>query len=245
MIVIVSALMISTVNAQLNTAVQVAVDTNKAAKAAQVRIDKLSNQTEDLTGQYRNILNQIESMRSYNKQLEALVDDQRSSIDGMNAQMTHLEQTNRGVIPMIIEMVDALNEIVDADLPFKYEERKNRVSALEDMLNSADFTTAEKYRKVTEVYGVELDYGKTVDAYRGNLPDGKKVDFIRIGRTSLVYQTLNQEESGWLNPNTRKFEKLDNQHNSDIKEAMRIAKKQASPALAGLPVLGAKTAGGK
>ena len=74
--------MMSSVGAQqLNTAVQVAVDTNKAAAKAQVRIDKLNDQTDDLTGQYRNVLNEIESLRAYNKQLSAVVGDQRVEID--------------------------------------------------------------------------------------------------------------------------------------------------------------------
>ncbi|MBL4659435.1 MAG: DUF3450 domain-containing protein [Alcanivoracaceae bacterium] len=242
---IVLMLLVSSINAQqLNTAVQVAVNTNKASANAQVRIDKLNDQTDDLTGKYRIILNEIESLRAYNKQLETVVGDQREQISSMNNQMTTLEQTNRGVVPMIIEMVDALNKIVEADIPFKKEERQKRVAKLENMLGKSDVTTAEKYRKVTEAYGIELDYGSSVDSYGGSLPSGKKVDFLRVGRTTLIYQTLNQEISGWWNANLNKFEILDRKYNDEIKEAIRVAKKQASPDLAGLPVLGAQAAAG-
>ena len=232
---------------QLNTAIQVAVDTNKASGVAQVRIDKLNDQTDDLTGRYRNVLNEIESLRAYNKQLEAVVSDQRQQIDSIQLQMTTLEQTNRGVVPMIIEMVDALGNLVEADIPFRLEERQDRVARLEGMLDKADVTTAEKYRKVTEAYGIELDYGSTVGSYSGNLPGpgGKKVDFLRVGRTTLIYQTLNQEVSGWWDATQGKFVELENQYNAEIKEAIRVAKKQASPNLVGLPVLGAQAAGGK
>lgn len=230
---------------QLNTAVQVAVDTNRASAKAQVRVDKLNDQTDDLTGKYRTVINQIESLRAYNKQLEAVVNDQRVEITALNNEMATLEQTNRGVIPMVIEMVDALNKLVDADLPFKKDVRKERVAKLEDMLESSDFTTAEKYRKVTEAYSIELDYGSTVEAYGGSLPNGKKVTFLRVGRTTLIYQTLNQQVSGWWNPKTSKFELLDRKYNGEIKEAIRIAKHEASPALIGLPVLGAQAAEAK
>jgi len=98
---------------------------------------------------------------------------------------------------------------------------------------------------VTEAYGIELDYGSTVDSYTGTLPTGKQVDFLRVGRTTLIYQTLNQEVSGWWNPAKNDFETLDRKYNSEIKEAIRIAKKQASPNLAGLPVMGAANAGGQ
>jgi hypothetical protein len=230
---------------QLNTAIQVAVDTNKASGQAQVRIDKLNDQTDNLTGIYRNVLNEIESLRAYNKQLEAVVSDQREQINSIEVQMTTLEQTNRGVVPMIIEMVDALGKLVEADLPFRKQERLDRVARLEGMLDKADVTTAEKYRKVTEAYGIELDYGSTVGSYSGKLPSGKKVDFLRVGRTTLIYQTLNQETSGWWDANQGSFVELDKQYNSEIKEAIRVAQKQASPNLAGLPVLGAQPAGGQ
>jgi len=239
MLSVVLILTVLSINAQqLNTAVQVAVDTNNASATAQTRIDKLNDQTDNLTGQYRTILNEIESLRAYNKQLESVVGDQREQIVSINDQMTNLEQTNRGVVPLIVEMVDALGKIVEADLPFKTEERQNRVVKLENLLGK-DVTTAEKYRKVTEAYGIELDYGSTVDSYGAALPSGTKVNFLRVGRVTLIYQTLNQEESGWWNAKLGKFEKLDRRYNSEIKEAIRVAKKQASPNLTGLPVFGA------
>lgn len=229
-------------NAQLNTAVQVVVDTNRAAANTQNRIDKLNDQTESITGQYRTVLNEIESLRAYNQQLEKVVTDQRGQIDSMNSQMTSLEQTNRGVVPMIIEMVDKLGQLVEADMPFKKEKRLERVAELENLLDRSSVTTAEKYRKVTEAYGVELDYGSTVEGYTGNLPNGKEVNFLRVGRVALIYQTLTQDASGWWNPAKGQFETLDRRYNDEIKEAIRIAKRQASPNLAGLPILGAKEA---
>jgi hypothetical protein len=245
----ISVVLMLTINSlsaqQLNTAVQIAVDTNRDSVKAQAKVDKLNDQTDDLTGQYRTVINEIESLRAYNKQLEAVVNDQRVEISSLNNEMATLEQTNRGVVPMIIEMVDALNKLVDADLPFRKELRKDRVATLEDMFESSDFTTAEKYRKVTEAYSIELDYGSTVEAYGGSLPSGKKVTFLRVGRTTLVYQTLNQEVSGWWNPKSSKFELLERKYNGEIKEAIRIAKHEASPALIGLPVLGAQPVGAK
>lgn len=234
---------------QLKTAVQVVVNTNDASRDAQQRINRLNDQTDDLTGQYRAIINEIESLRAYNKQLEAVVNDQRVQISSIEEQMTSLEQTNRGVVPMIIEMVDALGQLVEADIPFKKEERLERVASLQDLMGKSDVTTSEIYRKVTEAYGIELDYGSTVESYQGKLdagPDaGKEVDFLRVGRTTLVYQTLDQEVSGWWNPVTATYDQLDKRFNPEIKEAMRIAKKQASPNLTGLPVMGAEAEGGQ
>ncbi len=223
--------------AQLQTAVQVVTNTNNAAENSQQNIDRLSDQTEELLVQYRTVLSEIESLTVYNQQLEAVVNDQNATIQSMNAQMTELESTNRAVVPMVIEMVDMLRKIVEADVPFRINERLDRVTNLENMLNASNVTTSEKYRKVTEAYQIELDYGRSVSTYQADIDGGVKVNFLQIGRTALLYQTLDEKKSGWYNTQAKRFEELPDQYNSPIKEGIRIAAKQAAPNLVGLPIL--------
>ncbi len=236
---VVLALMVTSMAgfAQLQTAVQVVTNTNNAAENSQKTVDRLSDQTEELLVQYRTVLSEIESLTVYNQQLEAVVNDQNSQIQGMNAQMTELESTNRAVVPMVIEMVDMLRKIVEADVPFRINERLNRVTQLENMLNASNVTTSEKYRKVTEAYQIELDYGRSVSTYQANIDGGVNVNFLQIGRTALLYQTLDEKKSGWYNTQARRFEELPDRYNSAIKDGIRIAAKQAAPNLVGLPIL--------
>ncbi len=223
--------------AQLQTAVQVVTNTNNAAENSQKSIDRLSDQTEELLVQYRTVLSEIESLTVYNQQLESVVNDQNATIQSMNAQMTELESTNRAVVPMVIEMVDMLRKIVEADVPFRINERLDRVTTLENMLNASNVTTSEKYRKVTEAYQIELDYGRSVSTYQADIDGGVKVNFLQIGRTALLYQTLDEKKSGWYNTQAKRFEELPDRYNSPIKEGIRIAAKQAAPNLVGLPIL--------
>ncbi|MCB1581933.1 MAG: DUF3450 domain-containing protein [Marinicella sp.] len=223
--------------AQLQTAVQVVTNTNTAAATSQDNIDRMSDQTEELLVQYRTVLSEIESLTVYNQQLEQVVNDQNAAIVSYNEQMTELESTNRAVVPMIIEMVDMLRKVVDADVPFRKDERSNRVTVLENMLNASNVTTSEKYRKVTEAYQIELDYGRSVSTYQADIDSGVKVNFLQIGRTALLYQTLDEKKSGWWNPQSKSFEELPDQYNASIKEGIRIAAKQAAPNLVGLPIL--------
>lgn len=225
------------VSAQLQTAVQVVTNTNNAAQTSQNAVDRLNDQTEELLVQYRTVLSEVESLQVYNQQLEAVVNDQNSMIQSMNEQMTELESTNRAIVPMVIEMVDMLRKIVEADIPFRKQERLNRVSGLEALLNNSSVTTSELYRKVTEAYQIELDYGRSVSTYEDDLSNNVKVKFLQIGRTALLYQTLDEKESGMWNDSTGQFERLDDRYNSAIKEGLRIAAKQAAPNLVGLPVL--------
>ena len=223
--------------AQLQTAVQVVTNTNNAAEDSQKSIDRLNDQTEELLVQYRTIITEIESLTVYNEQLETVVNDQNSQIQGMNAQMSELESTNRAVVPMIVEMVDMLRKVVEADIPFRINDRLGHVNRLEDMLNQSNVTDSEKYRKVTEAYQNELEYGRTVSTYQAEIDSGVQVNFLQIGRTALLYQTLDEKQSGRYNSQTRSFEVLDDRYNSAIKEGIRIAAKQAAPNLVGLPIL--------
>ncbi len=236
---VILALMVTSVAsfAQLQTAVQVVTNTNNAAENSQQSIDRLSDQTEELLVQYRTVISEIESLIVYNGQLESVVNDQNSHIQGMNSQMTELESTNRAIVPMVIEMVDMLRKIVEADVPFKISDRLDRVTQLESMLNTSNVTTSEKYRKVTEAYQIELDYGRSVSTYQAEIDGGIQVNFLQIGRTALLYQTLDEKKSGWYNSTTKTFQELDNRYNSSIKEGIRIAAKQAAPNLVGLPIL--------
>ncbi|MFV0543193.1 MAG: DUF3450 domain-containing protein [Marinicella pacifica] len=223
--------------AQLQTAVQVVNETNSQAKQAQDQVNRLNDQTEELLVQYRTVLSEIDSLTVYNQQLEAVVNDQNLQIQSMNDQMAELESTNRAIVPLVIEMVDMLGRMVEADIPFKIKERTNRVVQLENILDDSNVTTSEKYRKVTEAYQIELDYGRSVSTYQGDLESGIKVNFLQIGRTALLYQTLDEKKSGWYNPQSGSFEDLPSQYNTAIKEGIRIAAKQAAPNLVGLPIL--------
>lgn len=236
---VVLALMVTSVAgfAQLQTAVQVVTNTNSTAANSQNNIDRLSDQTEELLVQYRTVLTEIESLNVYNQQLEAVVNDQNATIQSMNEQMNELESTNRAVVPMVIEMVDMLRKIIEADVPFYIDTRMQRVVQLENMLDASNVTTSEKYRKVTEAYQIELDYGRSVSTYSAEIEGGVKVNFLQIGRTALLYQTLDEKKSGWWNTQSKRFEELPEQYNSAIKEGIRIAAKQAAPNLVGLPIL--------
>lgn len=227
----------------LDTAVQVERNTNQQAAQAQQRIDNLSEQTEDLIAEYRRVVRELESLNVYNEQLEQVVNNQRVEIQSINSQLETLEETNQGVVPLMVEMIDMLEQVVEADLPFRLEERRNVVAELQDLLYRADVTTSEKYRRVMEAYQREIDFGRNVAAYEGNLPGtDRTVTFLKVGRALLYYQTLDGEVVGWYNRNTGQWEELDGKFNTGITNAIRIAKSQEAPNLVTLPVPGAEAA---
>ena len=227
-------------SATLDSSIAIASQINTRAVQSQNTITNLSEQTQDLLTQYRSVISEVESLKIYNSQLEKVVADQEREVTSINTQLEGLEATNRGVVPLMLEKIEMLGRIVETDVPFLIDARRNRVVALSEMVDRADVTTSEKYRRVMEAYQAELEYGRTTEAYSGRLPEsagGNVVDFLRVGRTLLLYQSKDGEDTGWWNPGTRSFEPLSNEYRLDVKEGLEIAMNQKAPNLVKLPVM--------
>jgi hypothetical protein len=111
------------------------------------------------------------------------------------------------------------------------------------MMDQADVTASEKYRRVMEAYQGEMEFGRTTEAYADALPTtGQTVDFLRVGRTLLVYQSSDQVTTGWFNPSSRQYEELPKRYRLEVKEGLAIARNEKAPNLVVLPVPGAEVA---
>lgn len=216
---------------------------NTDSAVSQQRVTNLARQTQDLLSEYRAVVRETESLKIYNDNLERVVMDQRNEIESINRQLAGLEETNRGVIPLMLDMIEALDQIVEADIPFRIEERRNRVLRLRDMMDQAEVTASEKYRRVMEAYQGELEFGRTTEAYSDTLPTtGQTVEFLRVGRTLLVYQTSDNSQTGWFNPTSREYEELPERYRLEVKDGLAIARNEKAPDLVMLPVPGPEAA---
>ncbi len=228
---------------RLDDTVKVENGINRAATTSQKRVSQLAQQTSDLLAEYRTVVRETESLKIYNDNLERVVMDQRAEVVSINEQLDGLEDTNRGIVPLMLEMIDAFEKIVESDMPFRLEERRARVQRLRDMMDQADVTASEKYRRVMEAYQGEMEYGRTTEAYSEALPTtGQTVDFLRVGRTLLVYQSSDQLTTGWFNPSTRTYEDLPDRYRLEVKEGLAIARNEKAPNLVMLPVPGPEVA---
>jgi len=212
---------------------------NREAAQSQERITELARQTEDLLADYRSVVRETESLKIYNDNLQRLVGDQNNEVRSINRQLAGLEETNRGVVPLMLEMIDMLEHIVEADLPFRIDKRRERASRLREMMDQADITASEKYRRIMEAYQTELEFGRTTEAYADTLPGtGQTVNFLRVGRTLLLYQSGDRSVTGWFNPHTRAYETLPDRYRLEVGRGLAIARNEKAPDLVVLPVPG-------
>ena len=208
------------------------------AQESQQRIDKVVEQTRKMEDRYRAALKEIDGLKIYNQLLELQIENQARVKVDLEQSILVASQINRNIVPVLVGMIDALDQFVQMDVPFLMEERTNRVNSLDELMQREDVTVAEKFRKVTEAYQIENDYGKTIETYKDTLEvDGKtlELDFLRIGRVSFLYQSVAGDVSGVWNQKTRSWENADDNRNG-IKAGLKIAKKQVAPDLVILPV---------
>jgi pyruvate/2-oxoglutarate dehydrogenase complex dihydrolipoamide acyltransferase (E2) component len=214
------------------------VGADDAAVAAQERINALSDETREMLLQYRQYLRETKSLREYREQLEAQVASQVEEIVFVEGQLVEIETTAREVLPLMQKMLDTLERFVALDLPFQLEERRKRVAGLRDAMARADVTISEKYRRIVEAYQIEADYGRTLEAYQGELGEGaeaRTVRFLRLGRIALLYQTLDGEETGYYDADQKRWV-VDDAYRSAVRHGFAVADKSSAPDLLEAPV---------
>ncbi|AFJ02540.1 TonB system biopolymer transport component, Chromosome segregation ATPase [Methylophaga frappieri] len=227
----------------VDQAVDEQVATEIAAQRTQSEIDNLDDETRTLLNEYRAVLRQSESLEAYNTQLEQLVSSQQDELTSIENQLANIDTTQRDIVPMMLKMIDVLEQFVALDIPFLPEERADRIAELKTLMDRSDVNLSEKYRRILEAYQVETEYGRTIEAYQGEAEiDGtiRNVDFLRIGRLNLYYLSLDGRSAGIWDNQQNSWQQLGSEYNQGIAEALKVARKQLPPDLLILPV---KTAG--
>ncbi|MBN2699922.1 MAG: DUF3450 domain-containing protein [Methylothermaceae bacterium] len=220
-----------------------AIDTETRALSeaarSQKKIDRLDDATRRMLDEYRHALREIESLKTYTAHLKTLVESQRREKADLARQIEEIASAEQQIVPLMLNMVTALERFVQLDTPFLPEERRQRIAQLKAMLDSAETSTAEKFRRIIEAYQIENDYAHTIEAYRAELALGdetRPMDFLRVGRVALFYLTLDGKSAGLWNPRQERWETLPDEYLRPLSQGLRIARKEAAPDLLTLPI---------
>jgi len=216
-------------------------------KAAQDKVNSLSDATADIVSEYKTVTKMVDGLKVYNDLLQVQIDNQQKEAASIKQSIQNVSSIERLVVPLMVRMIDSLEKFIKLDSPFLTEERSARIEKLNKMMLRSDVSNAEKFRRVIEAYQIESDYGRTIEAYRGSLSFGdrtREVDFLRVGRIALLYQTIGRDTTGAWDPETRQWIELsDADYKQQVAQGIRIARKQVAPDLLVLPVAAAKEAG--
>lgn len=224
----------------LGTAQAIQNKTNTASAQSQTRISHSADSTLSLRSDIEQLEEEVKNLDVYRKHLEALVKDQHSELSNIDQQISDIEQTRQGVVPLMYKMIDGLKQTVKNDKPIRIEQRNLRIEKLETMMTVANVSDAEKYRRILEAYQIELDYGIKLGVYQGKitLDDDKSIEanILYLGRISLIARNFNQDKYWAWDQKEKSWTLLDSSLNSDLNHAYAVANKEVAPSLLTLPV---------
>jgi regulator of replication initiation timing len=214
----------------------------KQSAKSQAKIDSIYEQTQDLLGEYRNVIDEAEVLRGYNDHVQRMVDDQQANLVSLQEQIDGIDEFKQGVVPLMYKMIDSLDKFIELDVPMNIESRKERVAKLRGVMNDSNVTTSEQFRLVLEAYEIEASYGTIFDAYQAEIDLGGRsltADFVHVGRVAFVAQSLDAKNSWLWNNETRAWEELGDEYIKPITDTIRMARKQLPKDLTKLPVFAA------
>jgi hypothetical protein len=210
------------------------------AQASQVRIDEVVEETRSLESDYKQVLKEIDGLKVYNEYMERQVANQVIELAALRESIDKVSSMERQIIPLMMRMLEGLEQFIELDVPFLREERLNRVAHLTQLMDRPDVTVAEKFRRLTEAFQIENDFGRTIETYNETLNlEGAtlEVNMLRIGRIGLYYQTNDSGQTGmWDSAGKRWVSMGGTAARSQVRQGLRIARKQVAPELLLLPV---------
>ena len=210
------------------------------AQASQDRIDDVVQETRDMEGRYRQLVKETDGLEVYNEYMQRQVANQIDELEQLRVSIDQVSIVERQIMPLMIRMIESLEQFIELDTPFLYKERVARVAGLRSLMERADVSVSEKFRRLTEAFQIENDFGRTIEAYQGTLViDGAtlEVSLLRLGRIGLYYQTGDAGVTGRWDPSVREWVQMPGSEiRNQVRRGLKIARKQQAPDLLLLPI---------
>ena len=215
---------------------------------------------------YKALLQAIATEKVSLAQQQLFVAQQDGEISSLNQQLAGVDDLKASIEPMVGKMTTSITGQVNSDYPFEMDRRIPRLESLEATVADPNASIVDKYRKALNVYKLEVNYGQSLDAKKGNHPVSpssrtgvdrwvknddstikydKKTgleeeifdgSYLRYGRLAYVY--LDADSSGAMryDLNLRQWVDLPKKNIVDIRRAVRIANGEAAPKVVRVPV---------
>ena len=225
--------------ADLDAVLKTTSDDLQLARASQQAIDAVVQETESLESEYRQALKQLDGLKVYNQYMQQQIANQDDELALLAQSLDNIEDVERQILPLMIRMLDALEQFVDLDLPFLKEERQQRLIGLRTLMAQADVSAAEKFRRLMETFQIEADFGRTIETYKDTATIAgatMEVDVLRIGRIGLFYQSADNKATGTWDTDKDQWLELGSGARNAVRQGIRIARRQVAPDLLLLPV---------
>lgn len=223
-------------------------------------------QTSENEAAYSDLLQAIASQKVSLAQQELFVSQQGAQISSLNSQIDGLDEWKAGITPMLGKMATGISGQINSDYPFEMDRRIPRMQSLENSLNDPAAAIGDKYRKALNVYKLEVNYGQSMEAKKGNHPVNPTIrvgddrwvkeengeikinkktglreeifdgSYLRYGRLAYVYLQADSSQSMRYDLTAKEWVDLPKKNIADIRRAVKIASGEAAPNVVKVPL---------
>ena len=211
---------------------------NRSEADTQKTIDTLSDTRRVLFEEYDSLSRELASLSAHNAQLNRMLDDLDEQQRAGEQSLEKLSDTRREILPLLLAMMDWLEQLAQADLPFRVEQHRHELTELRRSLDRGDLDIGTRYQRVLEHYAQAVATGRRVEVHSGILPGGTSqvVDFLKVGRLALYYQSPDGKDSAYWDAARQQWQTLADDEGRSLANALRIVRKEAPPGLLHLPL---------
>ena len=202
--------------------------------AVQQKIDDLHQLSDASDREYRALVLQLDSVNSYNQQLQQRLLQQREALQDIEKQLLSVDEIKREISPLMAQMQRSLIEFVAADLPFLAAQRQADLQQLDRDLQDLDLADSGKYQKILQAYLREESYSHSMQTYQAKLETSGRsiqVNYLLLGRVALYYQHLDGTKSALWSRQEQRWVALEDSANDELGRAIKMATNGAAAEL--------------
>lgn len=219
---------------QLRQALDIGEQATRKAEQVQEQINQLDDQRSDMVGEFRTILQRTQAAQLYARQQEKVVESQRRELESLSEQLGRVDEITAQTTPMLLDMISDLEAFVQADLPFRIDERTQRIADLRAAMENPQVPIVEQYRLIIEAYKSEMEYGRTIQTWPQELDiEGNPVmvDMFLYGRVALVYMSPDRNYAARYDRASAAWVPVQSKFKEDIAKAIKVAKGTTTPSV--------------
>jgi len=224
---------------EMELVLDVGKDNTNLSAQSQAKIDSTESDTDKIVNEYKVVSKQVEGLKLYNAQKRIQIQAQLDLMDKYDEQLVQVVIMQRQIPPLAQRMLEGLEKYVNLDTPFHIEERRQRIDLVRSSLSNPKVTASEQVRQILEAFNIEAEYGRKLDAYEETIVlDNQEivVNILRVGRLGMFYQTKDGRDTGYWNPELGSWESLPGGYRTQVRDGIRMAKKEAPIDMLVLPV---------
>lgn len=226
-------------NSDLDKSLNLAKQMITEGQKSQAFIDKTLDETNSLDAEFKQLSRSLEQININLAHQKQIHQQQEEQIISLASQLDEVSNTENSIVPLMLKMIDWLDEHVESDIPFHLDERRRRISKIKQNILSPDLPLADIYRSVLEAYQIENDFGYNIESYQQSIELNGQIlesQILRIGRVGLYYLSFDGTQGGFWDKQAQQWKSANSATLHDIQQGMLIAKKQLPHKLLALPL---------